>query len=113
MRAIDSGAVDAQRALVGDKSSWPKDALLASNALDNQFQFPLLFYLLTILALVAKKADLVFVLMAWTFVVTRFIHSWIHVTTNRMPGRYYAFMAGIAILTIMWIVFAARILLAG
>ncbi|MGE3245222.1 MAG: MAPEG family protein [Beijerinckiaceae bacterium] len=111
--AVRSGAVKPGPALVGDKSVWPKPALLASNAFDNQFQFPVLFYVLTILALVTKKADVLFVFMAWIFVATRFLHAAIHATTNRMPARFYAFLAGVFVLAAMWIVFVLRIVFSG
>ena len=49
--------------------NWPKDAIIANNAFLNQFEIPVLFYVLTILALITKQADLLFVMMAWIFVV--------------------------------------------
>jgi hypothetical protein len=100
-------------ALVGDDNAWPKAARLAANAFRNQFEFPLLFFVLTALALVTKKADTLFVWLAWLFVATRYLHAFIHVTSNRMPHRFYAFIAGVAVLTVMWIRFAVQILLVG
>ncbi len=100
-------------AVTGDASAWPKQATLASNSFNNQFQFPVLFYVLTILALITKKADLAFVVMAWVFVASRYVHAFIHVTTNRMPGRFYAFIVGVTVLVVMWIIFAFRILASG
>ena len=43
--------------------NWPKDAIVAHNAYLNQFEMPVLFYVLTILALITKQADLLFVIM--------------------------------------------------
>ena len=100
-------------ALVGDANAWPKPARLAANAFHNQFEFPILFYVLTILAVVAKKADVLFVWLAWLFIATRYLHAFIHVTSNRMPHRFYAFIAGVAFLTVMWIRFAVQILVTG
>ena len=48
--------------------NWPKDAIAVGNAWLNQFEVPVLFYVLTILALITKQADLLFVVMAWIFV---------------------------------------------
>ena len=39
-----------------------------SNCYDSQFEIPLLFYVLVILALAHQQADLIFVVMAWIFV---------------------------------------------
>ena len=110
--AMRSSEVKAS-ALVGDANAWPKAARLAANAFHNQFEFPILFYVLTILAVVTKQADVLFVWLAWLFVATRYLHAFIHVTSNRMPHRFYAFIAGVTVLTVMWIRFAAQIFMTG
>ena len=70
---------------------------------------PALFYALTALALVTRKADLAFVVMAWIFVASRLVHAYIHTTSNRVPQRFMAFLVGVVILVLMWILFAVRI----
>src|SRR3979409_1311364 len=55
--------------------AWPARATQASNCYDNQFQIPLLFYVLVILAWITKHADLIFVVMAWVFVLLRIGHA--------------------------------------
>ncbi len=92
--------------------NWPTSAIQASNSYSNQFELPVLYYVLTILALGLRKADLLFVIMSWIFVVTRLLHALVHVTTNSMVRRFYAFAAGATVLLIMWIIFAVRVLLA-
>ena len=42
----------------------------------------MLFYVLIALALPLRHADLVIVLLSWVFVVTRFAHAGIFVTSN-------------------------------
>lgn len=92
--------------------AWPERPTQISNAYDNQFQLPVLFYALVPMALITRKADLLFVVLSWMFVVTRLVHAAIHTTSNHMQRRFLAFVAGAIILVIMWIVFAAHILLA-
>jgi hypothetical protein len=92
------------------QSTWPPRVQQISNCFHNQFQLPMLFYVLTILALFLRKADLLFVLMAWVFVVLRIVHAWIHVTSNHVGYRFQAFAAGAVVLLLMWLVFAVRIL---
>jgi len=93
------------------QSAWPAKATQASNCFDNQFQIPLLFFVLVILAWITKQADLIFVLMAWIFVISRLAHAYIHTTSNHVPTRFNLFALGVAVLLIMWIIFAVRILL--
>ena len=91
--------------------SWPTRATQVGNCFKNQFELPLLFYTLIALALPLRYADLFIVLMSWVFVVTRFAHAGIFVTSNDMKQRSLAWFAGVLVLFVMWIYFALRILL--
>jgi hypothetical protein len=107
--AIRRGEVRVRDIALG-QSNWPPRAQQVSNCFHNQFQLPMLFYVLTILALFLHKADLLFVVMAWVFVVLRIIHAAIHVTSNHVGRRFQGFAAGAVVLLLMWVVFAVRIL---
>jgi hypothetical protein len=91
------------------QSNWPAPAQQISNAYANQFELPVLFFVLVALALITRKADLLFVVMSWMFVVTRFFHAGIYVTSNRIQHRFTIFLIGAIILILMWIIFALRI----
>lgn len=92
------------------ESNWPKAAMQNAYAFSNQFELPILFYVLTILALVTKQADLLFVVMAWIFVVSRIVHAYIHVTSNYVPMRGLTFAVGCFTLFIMWVIYIVRVL---
>ena len=77
----------------------------------NQFEIPVLFHILIALALPLRKADLVIVLLSWVFVVTRFAHAGIFVTSNNVQQRSLAWFAGVLVLLAMWLYFALRTLL--
>ena len=95
-----------------DQNNWPPRVVQLGNAYNNQFELPVLFFVLVILAYIFKKADLLFVVMSWIFVISRIIHALVHVTSNRMQTRFYIFVVGAVVLLMMWIIFALRILLA-
>jgi hypothetical protein len=107
--AVRRGEVRVRDIALG-QSNWPPRAQQVSNCYHNQFQLPVLFYALTILALFLRKADLLFVVMAWIFVLLRIVHATIHVTSNHVGRRFQAFAAGAVVLLLMWVVFAVRIL---
>ena len=71
----------------------------------------MLFYILIALALPLRHADLFIVLMSWVFVVTRFVHAGIFVTSNNVRQRGLVWFAGVLVLLAMWIYFALKILL--
>jgi hypothetical protein len=91
--------------------AWPPRATQASNSFDSQFQIPILFYVLVILAWITKQADLLFVVMAWIFVLSRLAHAYVHTTSNHVPTRFNIYALGMVVLLIMWIIFAVRILI--
>ena len=91
--------------------NWPARVLQVGNAYHNELELPLLFYVLTILSVITRHADLLFVLLAWVFVVLRLVRAYIHVTDNRVSRRGIVFLAGAIVLAVMWAVFIVRILL--
>jgi hypothetical protein len=95
---------------LGDPN-WPPRVRQISNCFNNQFQVPVLFYVLTILAIITKHADYLFVIMAWIFVLTRLAHAYVHTTSNYIRHRFSLYLLGTVVLLIMWVIFAVRILL--
>ena len=92
--------------------NWPTRTTQFANSFSNQFELPVLFYVLTILAIVTHHADLLFVALAWIFVVTRVLQATVHVTNNnvRLRGAFYG--VGAIVLVIMWVIYIVRIMLA-
>jgi hypothetical protein len=91
--------------------NWPTRATQIGNCFANQFELPVLFYILIALALPLRHADLVIVLLSWVFVVTRFAHAGIFVTSNDVRQRSLAWFAGVLVLFAMWLYFALKTLL--
>ena len=91
--------------------NWPKRATQIGNCFGNQFELPVLFYVLIALALPLRHADLFIVLMSWVFVGTRLVHAGVFVTSNDFGRRSTIWIAGMLVLLAMWIYFALRILL--
>lgn len=109
LRAVSRGEVGREALL--DPRAFPARCQQASNAFANQFELPVLFYVLTTLAFVTRKADVIFVILAWVFVATRYAHAFVHVTSNDVKLRFPLFAAGAVVLLIMWVLFALAILL--
>ena len=89
--------------------NWPARATQIGNCFSNQFEIPVLFYVLIALALPLRHADLVIVLLSWVFVVTRLVHAGIFVNSNDLGQRSMAWFAGVLVLLAMWIYFALQI----
>ena len=91
--------------------NWPERSTQIANCFANQFEIPLLFYILIAIALPLSRTDLVIVLLSWVFVVTRFVHAGIFVTSNDLNRRSLAWFAGVLVVFAMWVYFALKILL--
>src|SRR5258708_27748703 len=58
--------------------NWSPRAMQVGYSFSNQFELPVLFFVLTALVLITRKADAIFVVLAWVFVISRLIHAYIH-----------------------------------
>ena len=90
--------------------NWPPQVLQVGNAAHNQLELPMLFYVLTILSIITRHADLIFVVLAWVFVLSRLAHAYVHTTSNDIRQRGPLFGIGLLVLLIMWVIFIVRIL---
>jgi len=109
-KALSSGETKI-RDIALREPNWPVRATQLGNCFANQFELPLLFYILIAIALPLRHADLFIVLMSWVFVVTRFAHAGIFVTSNDMRTRSLTWFAGALVVLAMWLYFALKILL--
>jgi hypothetical protein len=107
---LKAGAVKPQDVALREPN-WPPQVAQIGNAYQNQFEVPVFFYVLTILAWITRHADLLFVVMAWIFVALRLIHAYIHITDNDVNLRGPVFGVGALVLMAMWVIFMIRILL--
>ncbi|WP_026873912.1 MAPEG family protein [Inquilinus limosus] len=101
------------RALQGAASAQPARGTGIPDRLQSQLQLSLLFFVLVILAMMTRKADLLFVVMSWVLVVVLVVHAAAEAGSGGPRLRAGAFAAAILLLLAMWVIFALRILLAG
>ena len=92
--------------------NWSQRSLQVGYSYANQFELPVLFYVLTILAWVTRHADLIFVVLAWIFVIFRYLQAYVHVTSNQVRLRGAFFGVSALVLAIMWLIYIVKILTA-
>ncbi len=90
--------------------NWSPHTLRVGYCFSNQFELPVLFYVLTILVIVTRHADLIFMILAWVFVLTRIMHAAVYTTSNKLHlrGAWYGF--GAVALLMAWVIYMVRIL---
>lgn len=68
----------------------------------NLFESPVLFYTAILLTLILMVQDTILVVLAWTYVLSRYLHSFIHVTYNRVMHRFSVFVFSCLVLFAIW-----------
>ena len=91
------------------REPWPVHEKRVSNAFDNQFQLPVLFYVACGLALYFQPSWLE-VALAWGFVLSRVVHAAVFATTNNVPQRFLAYTVGTIVLGLLGLDVAVRLI---
>ncbi len=91
------------------QSAWPQSIVKVDRAFHNQFELPVLFYVLIALLLITRSGDNLLNILSWLFVALRYAHAFVHTTSNHVPRRFQLFAAGAVVLVVMWALFAIRI----
>jgi hypothetical protein len=111
-RALSSGAVQPSDISLREPK-WPTRALQVANNFQNQLELPMLFYVLVAFILITSTNSLIFVILAWVFVLSRLVHAYIHTGSNELYSRSAAIGVAAIALIAMWLIFAIRILVTG
>lgn len=88
----------------------PEQSATASANIMNQFELPLLFHVACLALFVTAGVSTVSLTLAWLFVLSRYAHAWLHLTSNRIIYRSSVFQLGALILLVLWVWFALHLL---
>jgi hypothetical protein len=99
-RAAKGGLVDDDRRALQD-DAWPDSVMQINNNIRNQFEVPVLFYVLTIILWQLNETGVLAQSLAWGFVISRYVHAWIHTGSNDVPARRKVFMFGCLVVLAM------------
>ncbi len=83
---INAGVVRGKKIALREPN-WPDRTRQYENNYLNQFELPVLFYVLMILLLITRQADFILMTLAWIFVVLRIVHAYVHLTSNNLNLR--------------------------
>jgi len=79
------------------------DSASAADNFSNLFELPILFYTAILLTLILMVQDGILVILAWSFVISRYLHSFIHVSYNRVMHRFSVFVFSSFVLLAYWV----------
>lgn len=101
MGAIRAGRVQAEH--FKENREEPLDSLLVHNNIKNQFELPVLFHVVCLALYVTTADNVVTAALGWAFVASRYVHSYVHITSNRLRHRRPIFIVGFFLLIALWI----------
>lgn len=97
---VRSGKVE--RIAFRENLAEPEESRVVNRAIANQFELPVLFYAGCVLLFITEADNIVAVVLAWIFVVARYVQVAMQLTGN-LPLRRLSFMVGFASLFLMWL----------
>lgn len=109
VRAVKSGSVPMAYFASYSGESPPEWMVVLGRHYDNQFQLPPIFLLTCSVIMQAGLHDGLTLALAWLFVVSRLVHTWVHLRGNVVVRRLQAYALGWLAIVGLWV----RLLLAA
>jgi hypothetical protein len=118
MRSMRFAAVRNREVSVGfyrafQDGSEPESLRVVSRHFVNLFEMPVLFYVGVIMTYITHNVSGWMVGCAWAYVVLRYAHSFIHLTSNDVRVRVALYFASAAVLLAMWATLLVQLLRAA
>ena len=107
--AVKRGEVDLTKTALNNQA-WTPEVLQVSNNIANQFETPVLFYILSIILALLDGFSTYSLVLAWAYVALRYIHCYIHIRSNYVPYRMRVFALSMLVLLLMLIQAAITLL---
>ncbi|MAJ43133.1 MAG: hypothetical protein CMF96_00125 [Candidatus Marinimicrobia bacterium] len=87
----------------------PEKIAISQQTLKNQFELPIIFYILISILISMNKITIFDIFFAWIFVISRYFHCYVRLSSNFVPLRARVFKIGLLILIIWWVYFIIKI----
>lgn len=81
----------------------PEKLAVYSRHVVNLFETPVLFYVIGLTAYMSGQVDGLVAGLGWTYVALRFVHSYVHLTSNIVILRFRIFLLSVLVLTALWV----------
>lgn len=111
LKAVKDGRVDVKhfKTYSYAENNLPIEMLQASRNFTNLFEVPTLFYMISLFALITQSVDRNLLILAWGYVLARYIHSFVHLTSNKIMPRMLSYMVSWLFLIAMAVIVALRV----
>lgn len=111
--AARAGRVDPRFYKLFRGEGEPDDVAVTARNLNNLFEMPTLFYAGTAIAFAGGIAGTPLVALGWTYVALRYLHTAIHLTSNKVLWRFRVFALSLLVLLAYWVLLGIELTRAG
>lgn len=109
--AVRRGEIDGRFYRLYKDHEEPEHLRVLTRHVVNLYEAPVLFYAISLIAFTTETVSILIVSLAWAYVALRYVHSYIHLTSNRVIYRFRCFATSQFVLIILWLVVLAGLTL--
>ena len=102
IQAVKAGETDAVYFKTYQEGGESRQGAQRSRNVINLFEAPTLFYAACVAGMITGQNSGILVVLAWTYVASRVVHSYIHTGKNKIQPRIAAYFSGWLVLLGMW-----------
>tara|TARA_Y100000816_G_scaffold292139_1_gene286029 strand:- start:986 stop:1399 length:414 start_codon:yes stop_codon:yes gene_type:complete len=92
------------------KGRVPDYIAVSRQTLKNQFELPIIFYFLISIILYFEQVFFIDLFFAWLFVLSRYVHAYVRLSSNRIKHRSITFQIGFYTLLFWFLKFIYNIM---
>ncbi|WP_086478863.1 MAPEG family protein [Oceanospirillum sanctuarii] len=108
---IRSGQVSINDFKLQETDRVADSVVLVNRNYTNLLEMPVLFYLACVLLYLLERVTPVGLILAWSYLGLRVLHSLIHLTYNRVFHRFLIFALSNVVLLLLWLLLAQQLLI--
>lgn len=107
LRSMRFAAVRKKEVSVGyyrayQEGTEPEALRVIARHFSNLFEVPVLFYVGVIMTYITHQVTYWLVACAWAYVALRYVHSYVHLSSNNVVVRFSVYFASGFVLLVMW-----------
>ncbi len=108
--AVRRGEIDPRYFSLFRGYEEPEKLAAYSRHVVNLFEAPLLFYVIVLIAFATGQSGIWVPGLAWAYVGLRFLHSYVHLTSNVVLIRFRIFVFSMLTLSALWAIVLTNIM---
>ena len=109
--AVRRGEIDGRFFRLYKDYEEPEYLRVLSRHVVNLHEAPILFYTVSIIAYVTDTVSALILALAWAYVSLRYVHSYVHLTSNKVRHRFRLFATSQLVLLVLWILVLVGLLI--